>query len=85
MVLCFLISPNSAGASNQKPLPLPGKPLLLSASKTDAHPHLQEDKLNTITQVATKQLQAGAPALSGIPAHKHLRQQQQGEVESVAV
>lgn len=49
------------------------------------HPHLQKGKLNTVTQVATTQLQAGAPALSGIPAHKHLRQQQQGEVESVAV
>lgn len=33
---CFLISPKSAGASNYKPLPLPRKPLLLSASKRDA-------------------------------------------------
>lgn len=46
----------------------------------NGHPHPQEDRL------ATTQLQAGAPALAGIPAHKHLRQQQQQiNVESVAV
>lgn len=49
------------------------------------HPHPQEDRLNTITQVVTTQLQAGAPALPGIPVHEHLRQQQQADVESVAV
>lgn len=50
----------------------------------NGHPHPQKDRLNTVTQVATTQVQAGAPALSGIPAQKHLRQQQHVDVESVA-
>lgn len=48
-------------------------------------PHPQQYRLNILTQVATTQLQVGAPGLSAIPAHKHLRQQQQADVESVAV
>lgn len=48
-------------------------------------PHPREYRLNILAQVATTQKQAGALGLCGISAHKHLRQKQQADAESVAV